>query len=285
MGRKTTGIAVLFLMAPFAARGETASTVDGAALYQRCAVCHQSDARGIPEQFPPLEKRLSALALHQPGRDYLVMVLETGLMGPIQVEGARYDSVMPPQAAGLGDDGVATVLNYVLARFNQMTSSKAVQPYTAAEVGEIKGRYPNTTMRDTHALRQSVIPGAEAKGIGNAGKAEYHWIMHCRGCHGPEAHGIDGGAPRMAGFVSRFVNDLEGREFLARVPGVALSELADRDLAELLNWMLQRFDPEHLSQGFEPYTEAEIRSLRERPLILQIPQERQRIVRRLEGGG
>ena len=49
-----------------------------------------------------------------------------------------------------------------------------------------------------------------------------------------------------------------GREYLIRVPGVATSPLSDADLAEVMNWMLWRFDKEHLPANFRPFTAAEI---------------------------
>jgi hypothetical protein len=49
-----------------------------------------------------------------------------------------------------------------------------------------------------------------------------------------------------------------GREYLCRVPGVATSPLSNDDLADVMNWMLWRFDKEHLPAAFRPFTAAEI---------------------------
>ena len=56
--------------------------------------------------------------------------------------------------------------------------------------------------------------------------------------------------------------------------GVATSPLSDADLAEVVNWMLWRFDKEHLPASFQPYTAAEIAPLRARPLRLEASQMR-----------
>jgi hypothetical protein len=82
----------------------------------------------------------------------------------------------------------------------------------------------------------------------------------------------------MAGFVARFLQVPGGREYLARVPGVATAALSDADLAEVLNWSLARFDPAHLPADFKPYTAAEIGRLRSKPLRAEASAMRARLV-------
>jgi hypothetical protein len=77
--------------------------------------------------------------------------------------------------------------------------------------------------------------------------------------------------------VARFTNVPGGREYLARVPGVAAAPLADTDLAELLNWILWRFDKAHLTPAFQPFTAAEVGALRRRPLRTEAVQVRARL--------
>jgi hypothetical protein len=67
--------------------------------------------------------------------------------------------------------------------------------------------------------------------------------------------------------MARFLSVDGGREYLARVPGVAQSALDDTAIAALLNWMLARFDGERLEPEFEPYTAAEVGRLRRDPLV------------------
>ncbi len=82
----------------------------GEALFNgTCSVCHQSNGAGLPNVFPPLAKS-----------DYLaadthraIGVVLNGLNGPIKVNGASFNSVMPPMSQ-LNDDGVANILTYVL---------------------------------------------------------------------------------------------------------------------------------------------------------------------------
>jgi mono/diheme cytochrome c family protein len=121
----------------------------------------------------------------------------------------------------------------------------------------------------------------EKPDMGKDGRAEYNWVMHCQGCHGADAQGTPGGAPRMAGNVARFLQIKAGRAYLGRVPGVAFVELSDAEVAELLSWVVRRFDGEHLPKRFTRYSEDEIRALRREPLVSNARRERQRLVRSL----
>ena len=93
------------------------------------------------------------------------------------------------------------------------------------------------------------------------------YVLHCRGCHGPDGAGAPGAVPSFRGHVAKFVALPGGREYLVRVPGVSQSELSDARLAALLNWLLLEFDAADVPSDFTPYTAAEIARLRRPPLI------------------
>ncbi len=122
----------------------------------------------------------------------------------------------------------------------------------------------------------------EWAGVDNTERARYHWIMHCQGCHGVQAQGAPGGAPRMAGVVSKFLHNEAGRAYLSRVPGVAFVSLSNRDVAELMNWVVQTFDAQNLPEHFKPYTEDEMKNLRQQPLISQAFRVRKKILQNLK---
>jgi hypothetical protein len=94
--------------------------------------------------------------------------------------------------------------------------------------------------------------------------------------------GSAGTAPSLAGTVSRFLSVPGGREYLGRVPGVATSPLSDKDLSELMNWMLWRFDKEHLPADFKPFTAAEIGQLRTAPLRLEAAEMRAELLQKAD---
>jgi|SRR5690606_8784512 mono/diheme cytochrome c family protein len=112
----------------------------------------------------------------------------------------------------------------------------------------------------------------------NAHNVKVNWMLNCQGCHQADATGSPGGAPNMAGLVSRFLTVEGGREYLVRVPGVATSPLDNEALAALVNWMLVKFDPEHMPENFTPYTADEIAILRAHPLISDAGTVREKLI-------
>jgi mono/diheme cytochrome c family protein len=105
--------------------------------------------------------------------------------------------------------------------------------------------------------------------VANAAQAHVDYMLKCQGCHQPEGGGNAVNTPPLKGEVARFLHVEGGREFLGRVPGVATVDLGDERLAQLLNWTIYRFDPDHVPASFEPYTPSEIARLRSVPLRLE----------------
>lgn len=114
-------------------------------------------------------------------------------------------------------------------------------------------------------------------------RAQTNWILKCQGCHRPDAGGTATTAPALAGAVSQFTTLPGGRAYLGRVPGVTDAALNDAELAELLNWTLQRFDPDNLPPDFRPYTAREIGELRRAPLRTDATATRRGILARKSG--
>jgi mono/diheme cytochrome c family protein len=134
-----------------AVAGETAS---GAAVFAaRCAVCHGAEASGIPGSFPSLHEQVVAFAKTPEGRDYLVMVVTTGLMGELNVAGATYRGVMPAQS-GLSEGEVAAVLEFLASARGK---NAVTPPLTAADVTAARERHPDGSAQATRALRP-VLP-------------------------------------------------------------------------------------------------------------------------------
>jgi len=112
------------------------------------------------------------------------------------------------------------------------------------------------------------------------GGAELDYAVTCQGCHLGDGSGTDT-VPRLAGSVARFLRVPGGREYVARVPGVAQAPLDDAATAAVLNWMLKRFDAEHLPADFVPYSATEVGTLRRSPLI-DVQTVRRRLLDALE---
>ena len=118
----------------------------------RCAVCHGPDAAGIPGSFPSLHEQIVAFAKTPPGRDYLVMVVTTGLMGELKVGGITYRGVMPAQS-GLSETEVSAVLSYLASDRGKQVGAAAL---TAADVTAIRARHPEPSAQSTHDLRPTL---------------------------------------------------------------------------------------------------------------------------------
>jgi mono/diheme cytochrome c family protein len=132
-----------FLLAALALSGAALADDDaGAKVFNtRCSVCHGQDASGVPGTFPSLHEQVVSFAKSPDGRDYLVMVVSSGLMGQIKIGEARYNNVMPAQA-GLSEEEVAAVLSYL-----------GKSPISADDVKAARARHAANTATTTRTLR------------------------------------------------------------------------------------------------------------------------------------
>lgn len=90
----------------------------GAQIYANtCVACHGLDGRGVAGAFPPLAG--SSWLTGDPSIP--IRVVSHGLSGPIEVDGATFNSLMPP-VAGLSQRDVADVITYVRQNFGNDAS-------------------------------------------------------------------------------------------------------------------------------------------------------------------
>lgn len=94
-----------------------------------------------------------------------------------------------------------------------------------------------------------------------------NYQLRCMGCHLADGSGQPGRVPSIRRSLVLFSASPEGRDYIIRVPGVAQSPLSDEDTAALLNWMARNLSDLKVPPNFVDYSEAEIRSLRGRPLV------------------
>jgi mono/diheme cytochrome c family protein len=129
-------------------RARADDPVSGAEVFAgHCAVCHGPEAAGIPGSFPSLHEQVVGFGRTPPGREYLVMVVTTGLMGELKVAGVTYRGVMPAQSM-LSEAEVAAVLSYLAS--DRGTDAVAL---TAADVAAARARHPERSAQGTYALR------------------------------------------------------------------------------------------------------------------------------------
>jgi mono/diheme cytochrome c family protein len=103
----------------------------GAKVYEKyCVACHQRDGKGDGSRFPPL----FATDWVSGNKSRLVSVVLNGFQGEIDIEGRKFNGVMPAHAF-LSDELVAQLLTFLRQNFGN--NSDRVD---AAEVAKVRGR-------------------------------------------------------------------------------------------------------------------------------------------------
>lgn len=103
----------------------------GAQIYANtCVACHGLDGQGVAGAFPPIAG--SSWMTGDP--TVPVRIVMHGLAGPIEVNGVKYESVMPP-VVGLSDGDIANVVTYVRQSFGNDAST-----VTEADVRSVRQR-------------------------------------------------------------------------------------------------------------------------------------------------
>lgn len=115
-----------------------------------------------------------------------------------------------------------------------------------------------------------------------AGPAQ-DYMLYCMGCHGPEAQGVPGKVPPLAGMLGRFMRTPEGRNYILRVPGAANSALSDAQLCAVLNWLTERYGAAG-EPAPSPLSEHEVSAARRTPLA-DVLATRREVVSKLAASG
>ena len=76
---------------------------------QVCVTCHQANGEGMTGVYPPL----AGSEWMAKSNETLIKIVLHGLMGEIEVKGAKYNNVMSPWGSALNDEEIANVLTYV----------------------------------------------------------------------------------------------------------------------------------------------------------------------------
>jgi mono/diheme cytochrome c family protein len=138
------------LIAPALAANEVGQGI----FKERCALCHQEDAHGAAGVAPSLVGTLAPYLASAEGERYLSQILISGMIGPIDTEGHKFNGMMPSFRAELSDAEIAAIVNYVLGTFNGVNDASATTPIAPEEVTAAAASNPIAT--GTRALRQSL---------------------------------------------------------------------------------------------------------------------------------
>ncbi len=104
-----------------------------------CATCHQPNGTGLDPAFPSLVKSPWVTG----NTDRLIKLTLHGLMGPLEINGKKYDGQVPmtPFGGMLNDDEVAAVLTFVRNHFDNQADA-----VTAAQVKAVRTANPDRQM-------------------------------------------------------------------------------------------------------------------------------------------
>jgi nitrite reductase (NO-forming)/hydroxylamine reductase len=172
-----------------------------------CQACHQADGKGLPGAFPPLA-----------GSDYLkadkhraVKNVLQGLTGPVVVNGATFNSVMPPMSQ-LSDAEIADALTYAMNSWGNAfgvvsaaevaavragpkpkQSAQSPTEHPATSVAELKYQgAPSAIGTAAGEIEMVVSPGAPAMSRPEFERATKIYFERCAGCHGVLRKGATG---------------------------------------------------------------------------------------------
>ncbi len=141
----------------------------GAALYRTyCASCHQEDGQGIPGTYPFIDGPIGRLSTLPEGREFLVAAVLFGLKGELVQRGVTYDGVMPGFAAAMGDEEVATLLNWLKTQWKNANFAAEAPDYTPEEVARVRAL--SLKPEEVMAKLQAVEEILHAKGPGGHGQ-------------------------------------------------------------------------------------------------------------------
>ena len=104
-----------------------------------CVTCHQANGQGLDPAFPSI----AGSPWVSGDKDRLIKLTLYGLMGPLEINGKKYDGQVPmtPFGGMLNDDEVAAVLTFVRNSFGNEAA-----PIQAAEVQKIRAANPGRMM-------------------------------------------------------------------------------------------------------------------------------------------
>ena len=131
-------------------------------------------------------------------------------------------------------------------------------------------------------LLAALAAGAAATAV--AADPAQDYTLYCMGCHGPQAQGVPGKIPALAGMLARFMRTSEGRNYVLRVPGAANSALSDAQLAAVLNWLSVQYAGADAARKPVPFTEQEVSAARRMPLV-EVLATRRAVVAELAASG
>ncbi|PTQ70160.1 hypothetical protein [Celeribacter persicus] len=105
----------------------------------------------------------------------------------------------------------------------------------------------------------ALLPATLAAADQPSRTAHTNYILRCAGCHGFEGGGTpEGGIPAFPNSVGYIAGTEMGRTYMMHVPGVVGASLNDREIAEVMNYVLDVWGETDSSEAPVYFTEEEV---------------------------
>ena len=132
-------------------------------------------------------------------------------------------------------------------------------------------------MRLTRVLRVLSVVASSLPLAAAAEDGRVPYLMGCVGCHGEAGVTISQRVPDLKDQIGYFLHLPEGRAYLVRLPNVAFAPISDKELADMMNYMVFTLGGSSAPKDARPYSAAEVGKLRSlhlklvRRLLLEPP--------------
>jgi mono/diheme cytochrome c family protein len=249
-----TTVLVFLVAAPSLAQD---SAVNGESFFaSNCAACHQADGMGLPGAFPPLAGSLPALVALDGGRNLVLDIVVHGMQGPVTVNGADYNGLMPGWSQ-LSDDVIAAVINHELTSWgNDALLPDGFEPTTATEVAARRNRdlTPQQVQEEHRKVSQqageAAAPAAPAAALQppgftaeQAARGHAAYQKNCLDCHGAHLNDGEFGGPPLTGtyFQQRWGSGTVAALYAftsTQMPPDRPGRLSDQTYADLIAYIL-----------------------------------------------
>lgn len=176
---------------------------DGKKAYEaNCQACHQPNGQGLPGAFPPLAGNPHVVD----DKLHVVRTILKGMSGPLEVNGQKYNAVMPPMQH-ISDEDIADIANYVLSSWGnkggEVTENEVEQvrvdlglkdraegqPHQGSTVAEVAYKGAPSAVSGGKMVK---TPGAPDISEEEFAKAQEIYFQRCAGCHGVLRKGATG---------------------------------------------------------------------------------------------
>ncbi len=169
------------------------SSVGRDAYLRHCARCHQRDGRGIEGLYPSLHD----LETTARSRADAIRGLLAGRIGTLDIDGGRFDNVMPSHGY-LGNETIAATLSYVLTAWSGAGEPVSAEEVAAQRLALLTG-HPQATepvsgdspLADMKAAEYVTTDGPPMT-VDEFEQARRLFYGRCTGCHGVLRQGTAG---------------------------------------------------------------------------------------------